>query len=82
MSESVNSLAKRLANSGIMPAMKYLEIRRQQAFRCQLDVGLVQRRYHDGWHGIVDGHKGNGKRYIVESDELLRALVELEATLL
>jgi hypothetical protein len=36
----------------------------------------------DGWRWIVDAHKGGGCCYIVESDELLGAFVELEATLL
>ena len=31
---------------------------------------------------IVDAHKGDGKRYIVQSDELLSAFLELEAMLL
>jgi hypothetical protein len=35
-----------------------------------------------GWRWIVDAHKGDGRRYIVESDELLSAFLELEATLL
>jgi hypothetical protein len=30
----------------------------------------------------ADAHKGDGKRYIVHSDELLTAFLELEATLL
>jgi len=30
----------------------------------------------------MDAHKCDGKRYIVESDELLSAFLELEATLL
>ena len=30
----------------------------------------------------VDAHKGDGKRYIVQSDELLSAFLELEKTLL
>jgi hypothetical protein len=33
-----------------------------------------------GW--FVDAHKGDGQRYSVESDELLSAFLELEATLL
>ena len=34
----------------------------------------------DGWRWwIVDPHKGDGKRYIVQSDEFLSAFVELEA---
>jgi hypothetical protein len=35
-----------------------------------------------GWRWIVDAHKGDGKRYVVHSDELLSAFLELEATLL
>jgi len=31
---------------------------------------------------IVDAHKGDGKRYIVQSDELLSAFLELETMLL
>ncbi len=30
----------------------------------------------------VDAHKGDGKRYIVHSDELLSAFLELEAIML
>jgi len=36
----------------------------------------------DGWRWIVDAHKNDGKRYIVHSDELLSAFLELERTLL
>jgi hypothetical protein len=36
----------------------------------------------DDWRWIVDAHKGDGRRYIVESDELLSAFLELEAMLL
>jgi hypothetical protein len=35
-----------------------------------------------GWRYIVDAHSGDGRRFIVESDELLTAFLELEATLL
>ena len=35
-----------------------------------------------GWRWIVDAYRGDGRRYIVESDELLSAFLELEATLL
>jgi hypothetical protein len=31
---------------------------------------------------MVDAYQGDGKRYIVQSDELLTAFLELEATLL
>jgi hypothetical protein len=33
-----------------------------------------------GWRWVVDGHKGDGRRYIVHSDELLSAFLELEAS--
>ena len=36
----------------------------------------------DGWRWIVDAHRGDGRRYIVQSDELLSAFLELEAILL
>jgi hypothetical protein len=36
----------------------------------------------DGWRWIVDAHKGDGKRYILYSDELPTAFLELEETLL
>ena len=36
----------------------------------------------DGWRWIVDAHREDGRRYIVHSDELLTAFLELEATLL
>jgi hypothetical protein len=36
----------------------------------------------DGWRWFVDVHRGDGWRYIVQSDELLTAFLELESTLL
>jgi hypothetical protein len=36
----------------------------------------------DGSRWIVDPHRGDDKRYIVEPDELLSAFLESEATLL
>jgi hypothetical protein len=35
-----------------------------------------------GWRWVVDAYCGDGRRYIVESDELLSAFLELETTLL
>jgi len=53
----------------------------RQASRCRLVVGLLQRRYpRRRW--VVDAHKNDGKRYIVQSDGLLSAFLELEAMLL
>jgi hypothetical protein len=53
-------------------------------------MGLLPRSYASRmaaetlwWPGlIVDAYRGDGRRYIVESDELLGAFLELEATLL
>jgi hypothetical protein len=36
----------------------------------------------DGWRWIVNAHRGDGRRYIVHSDELLTAFLELESMLL
>jgi hypothetical protein len=36
----------------------------------------------DGWRWIVEAHCGDGRRYIVHSDELLMGFLELEAMLL
>jgi len=35
-----------------------------------------------GWRWIVDAHRGDDRRYIVHSDELLSAFLELEAMVL
>jgi len=43
---------------------------------------IAARLQKDGWRWIVDAHKGDGKRYVVHSDELLTAFLELEAILL
>jgi len=37
-------------------------------------VAVIQ----DGWRWIVDAQKNDGKRYIVQSDELLSAFLELQ----
>jgi hypothetical protein len=34
-------------------------------------------RHRDGWRRVIDAHPGHGCRYIVESDELLNAFLEL-----
>jgi len=43
-------------------------------------VARLQKMADDS--GFVDAQKGDGKRYIVQSDELLSAFLELEAMLL
>ena len=72
-----------LANSGIMPPMKYWEIVADKLSASGWSWGYCSAATKDGWRWwIVDAHKGDGKRYIVQSDELLSAFLELEAMLL
>ena len=62
--------------------MKYWEIiadRLSAAGYTWGHCGVVTR---DGWRYIVDAHCGDGRKFIVESDELLTAFLELEVTLL
>jgi hypothetical protein len=54
-----------------------------QAHRRWLDLRLLQSRFtREGWRRTVDAYRGDGGRYIVQSDELLTAFLELERTLL
>ena len=58
--------------------MKYWEI-----IAGKLSAGGWTWRYcsavtRHGWRWIVDATRGDGRRYIVESDELLNAFLELE----
>jgi hypothetical protein len=46
-----------------------------------LGHGAIAAQSRDGWRWTVDARK-SGQRYIVHSDELLSAFLELEATLL
>ena len=43
-------------------------------------IAALSRKH--GWRWAVDAHRGDGRRYIVESDELFSAFLEMEATLL
>jgi hypothetical protein len=45
-------------------------------------MGYCSAVSRDGWRWIVDAYQSDGKRYIVHSDELLSAFLELEAMLL
>ena len=71
-----------LAKFGIMPPMKYWEIIADKLSAAGVSWGYCSTVTRDGWRWIVNAHKGDGRRYIVESDELLTAFLELEATLL
>jgi hypothetical protein len=65
-----------------MPPVKYWEIIADKLSAAGWSCGYCSAVTRDGWRWIVDAHKGDGKRYIVHSDKLLSAFMELEATLL
>lgn len=54
--------------------MKYWEIVADKLHTAGWSWGYCSAVTRDGWRWIVDAHKDDGKRYIVESDELLSAL--------
>ena len=60
-----------LAESGIMPPMKYWEIVADKLHAAGWSWGYCSAVTQHGWRWIVDAHKGDGRRYIVHSDELL-----------
>ena len=65
-----------------MPPIKYWEILADNLSKAGFSWGYCSAVTRDGWRWIVDAHRGDGRRYIVHSDELLTAFLELEATLL
>ena len=65
-----------------MPPKKYWEVITDKLSAAGWSWGYCSAVTRHGWRWIVDANKGDGRRYIVESDELLTAFLELEATLL
>jgi len=61
--------------------VKYWEIIGSKLTASSWTWGYSTVATENGSRYIVDAHRG-GRRFIVESDELLTALLELEATLL
>ncbi len=61
--------------------MKYWEIVADKLDAFGWSWGYCSAFTRGGWRWIVDAHR-EGRCYIVESDELLSAFLELEATLL
>ena len=62
-----------------MHRMKYREIIADKLSKVGWSLGWVSAIDSEGrtlW--IVDAHRDNGKRFVVRSDEMLRAFVELE----
>jgi hypothetical protein len=69
-----------LAKSDIMPPVKYQEVIADKFSAAGWSWGYCSAVTRDGWRWVVDAHKNDGKRNIVESDELLSAFLELEPT--
>jgi hypothetical protein len=65
-----------------MPPKKYWEIIADKLSAAGWTWGYCGAVTCHGWRWVVDTRRCDGRRYIVESDELLSALLELEATLL
>jgi hypothetical protein len=60
--------------------MKYWEIIAEKISAAGWACGYCSAVTKDGWRWIVDAHKGDGRRHIVYSDDLLSAFPELEVT--
>jgi len=58
-----------LAESGIMPPMKYWEVIADKLSAAGWTWGYCSAVTRDGWRWIVNAHRGDGRRYIVYSDE-------------
>ena len=63
------------------PPKKYWEIVSDKLSAAGWSWGYCRAVTRDGWRWIVDAHR-EGRRYIVHSDELLSAFLELEQALL
>ena len=62
--------------------MKYWEVIADKLSAAGFSWGYCCAVTPHGWRWIVDAYRGDGRRFIVESDELLTAFLELESTLL
>jgi hypothetical protein len=62
--------------------MKYWEAIGDKLTAAGFTWGYCSAATPHGWRWVVDAYRGDGRRYIVESDELLSAFLELEETLL
>ena len=67
---------------GTSARLKYWEIVADKIAASGWTWGYCRTATRYGWRYLVDAHCGDGRRFIVESDELLTAFLELEATLL
>jgi hypothetical protein len=65
-----------------MQTIKYWEIIAGNLNDAGYSWGYCHAVTRKGWRFIVDAYCGDGRGFIVESDELLTAFLELEATVL
>ena len=65
-----------------MSPMRYWEIVADKLSAAGWSCGYRSAVTEHGRRWIVDAHCGHGRRFIVQSDELLTAFLELQATLL
>jgi hypothetical protein len=61
------------------PPLKYWEIIADKLTAAGWTGGYCSAVTAHGWRWVVDAYWGDGRRYIVESGELLGAFLELEA---
>jgi hypothetical protein len=61
-----------------MPPMKYWEVIADKLTAAGWSWGYCSAVTRQGWRWIVDANRGDGHRYIIHSDELLSAFLELE----
>jgi hypothetical protein len=66
-----------LADSGIMPPMKYWEIIADHLHAAGWSYGIAKHFTKHGLLFCVDAHR-DGKRFIVKADDLLTAFLSLE----
>jgi hypothetical protein len=62
--------------------MKYWEVIADKLSATGWSWGYCNADTRDGWRWIVDAHCGHGRVYILESEELLSAFLQLKATVL
>jgi hypothetical protein len=63
-----------------MPPMKYRETIADKLSAAGWSWGYCSAVTPHGWRWIVDASRSDGRRFIVESDELLTAFLELDST--
>ena len=81
-SERVRGVGNSSGDETGSDSMKYWEIVAGKLSAAGWTWGYYRAATRHGGRWTVDAHRGDGRRYIVQSDELLTAFLELEAMLL